>query len=907
MKPFYTFCLLILCTLSANAQVVINEYSASNMNTLSDGFGEYEDWIELYNAGSATVNLAGYYLSDNPNNPLKWKFEDNANISAGSHMVVYASGRDGYIAGSWNTNFKLTQTKGESIVLSDINGIAIDELEMELTQLDHSRGRQPDGSSNWYVFKDPTPLYSNDDADAYLDYVESPEFSLAAGFYTNAPISVSITVPANSVVRFTQDGSQPTNLNNEYTSPLNINQTKVLRATAFPLTDDYLPSFNANNTYFINVEHTIPVISIAGREVDNLLDGDYISPLGSFEYFKNNELIDEAEGEYNKHGNDSWAYDQRGIDYITRDQMGYKDEIVDQIFPTKQRDNFQRLILKAAANDNYPASGGAHIRDGYIHSLSDLAGLELDERTYEPCVLYVNGDYWGVYEIREKADDTDYTDYYYNQDEPYVDFIKTWGGTWEEYGSWDEWYPLRDFIFNNDMSIDANYQYAEERLEMLSLIDYMILNTFVVCKDWLNWNTAWWRGRNPDGEAKKWRYVLWDLDATFGHYVNYTGIPDDTPYADPCDNEELTSDFEGHVQLITSLMENETFHALYVNRFADMLNTYFSCDYMIGLLDQQINRIAPEMPAHVDRWGGSVNQWQNNVQEIRDFILERCGNVIDGGIVDCYEVSGPFNLTVNVFPENSPNYVKVNTIVPPTYPYTGQYFGEINLTFEALPADSWQFDHWEVANNVFGPDEEAEAISLAFQTNDVITAFFTPLVPCAAPSSFVADTTGQFTQIQWNSINNAISYEVQYRIAGTIDWEVFSNIGNATSLPDLQSCTNYELRLRTLCGNGVSSYSQYEFQTACAVNTTNLGLQHVSVYPNPFQDRFNLQMNLTESLPVAITLTDLSGKVLYQMNETLSAGPQILEIIPERELTDGIYILSVQTETGIWYEKVSRF
>ena len=89
------------------------------------------------------------------------------------------------------------------------------------------------------------------------------------------------------------------------------------------------------------------------------------------------------------------------------------------------------MILKCAANDNYPfsyGSSGAHIRDAYVQSLSQVANLKLDERSYEPCILYLNGNYWGLYEIREKVDDLDFTEYYYDQDS--VEFLKTWGGTW---------------------------------------------------------------------------------------------------------------------------------------------------------------------------------------------------------------------------------------------------------------------------------------------------------------------------------------------------------------------------------------------------------------------------------------------------------------------------------------------
>ncbi len=93
-----------------------------------------------------------------------------------------------------------------------------------------------------------------------------------------------------------------------------------------------------------------------------------------------------------------WAYDQRGFDYIVRDKMGYASEIDHQIFGVRNRDKFERVIMKPAANDNYlEENGAAYVRDAYVHTPAIVGGLDLDSRTSESCVLYVNGNYWGVY------------------------------------------------------------------------------------------------------------------------------------------------------------------------------------------------------------------------------------------------------------------------------------------------------------------------------------------------------------------------------------------------------------------------------------------------------------------------------------------------------------------------------
>ncbi|MEK7255027.1 MAG: chitobiase/beta-hexosaminidase C-terminal domain-containing protein, partial [Bacteroidota bacterium] len=465
----------LFCAYGAHSQVIINEFSAANLDGLTDGYGEQEDWIELYNAGSQTVNLEGFYLSDVLDNPDKWAFPAGATIGAGEHLIVFASDRDAFDGLNYHAGFKITQTQQEYLVLSDPALTLLDAVQIEKpNQANHSRGRVADGASEWGIFLNPTPGAPN--ANAYNEYAEKPFFNQPPGFY-NAPVEVALTAPAGTTIRYTLNGAEPTTSSPVYANPILISQTTVVKAKVFTSDSSTPASFIEANTYFIAENHTIPVLSVAGTDLQQLFDGQQFDPRGSFEYFDKGELIDEAYGSFNKHGNDSWAYAQRGVDYITRDQMGYKSSLDHQVFPTKDRNNFQRLILKPAANDNFPFQNGAHIRDAYVHTLSQRADMELDERTYEPCVVYLNGQYWGVYEIREKVDDPDFTRQYYDQGEKWLDFIKTWGGTWEEYGSRDDWDALHNFVTSNNMADDANYAYVKERLNVLSLIDYMILNT----------------------------------------------------------------------------------------------------------------------------------------------------------------------------------------------------------------------------------------------------------------------------------------------------------------------------------------------------------------------------------------------------------------------------------------------
>ncbi len=731
--------ILLVFSFSYNAQIVINEYSGANVSQHTDGFGVYEDWFELYNPTASPVDLTGWYLSDRPTNPLKFIIPSGT-IPANGFMMVYCSGRSQTLGGVIHTSFKLTQTKPESILISNAAGVLVDEVLMIPCQTNHSRGRTTNGAVTWSLFTTPTQNAAN--TSAQNDYAQKPVFDVASGILAG-PVSLglSVTQPGLSI-RYTLDGSTPTAASTLYTTPINITTNTVVRARSFSTDPNTTPSFVETNTYLLNVTHTVPILCITGDQVKGLAENTAPNAFsdnfdGVIELFSaQGLLIDEGMGFYNKHGNDSWAYPQRGLDFAMRDQYGYNFAIQHQIFRGKSRDEFSRLILKAAASDNYPfENGGAHIRDAYVQSLSQVGQLKLDERSYEPCVLYVDGQYWGVYEMREKVDDNNFLEYYNDQKELYeqsstnVQFLKTWGGTWSEFGgaqSQVDWDNLKNYILTNDMTIAANFEFVDSLYNWKSLVDYFVLNSYIVSQDWLNWNTAQWRGLNPLGDKKKWRYTLWDMDACFGHYVNYTGIPDTGPTADPCNAENLPDPGgQGHTEMLSKLMTNSIVNQYYISRYIDLSNSLFKCETMIAHLDSLVELIQPEMAQHIARWGGTVAEWQDNVQDIRDFINARCAN-LSTGLIDCYNLTGPFDITFDVEPVNS-GHIKVNSLnlADHTYPFTGTYYGGIDILLEATPLAGYNFLYWELLDPVDPNTDSAEVKFQATQVQTVIAHFGT--------------------------------------------------------------------------------------------------------------------------------------------------------------------------------------
>ncbi len=757
------FILFLYTFLSTNAQVVINEYSATNMRAYYDNFNKNEDWVELYNNSNQAVDIGGWYLSDKQDNPTKWEIPTGTNIAANDYMLFWLSGRDTAMINGMHTNFKLSQTKNnEYLVLSNPQGNIQEVFPLAITGLHHSRCRTTDGNSIWMVCTEPTPGYSNNSSPQYSRYTVAPTISLTGGFYSESQtVSISSTEP-NAVVRYTLDGTLPTETSPIYASPVLINETSVLKARAFSNDPLILPGKIDFNTYFIDESFSLAVFSVAADSVIMLANGTgTILPEGSIEYFDENGVRTATSyGGLNRHGQDSWALPHRSLDWVSRDEMGYNNAIPEKLFSYSDRDEYQRIIFRASGDDNYPAvndnahQGSAHIRDEYVHTLAQEGGMKLDVRAVERVIVFLNGQYWGVYGLRERPADHDYIKEYYGHDKFDIQFLSTWGNTEAEYGgqaSFDDWAVLRDFILENDMSDSSNYQIVKDNLQVLSLIDYMIANLNSVASDWLNYNTGWWRGLDPDGDHKKWGYILWDNDATFDYYINYSGVPNTDPDAEPCDIDDI-SDFMDdffdngwtgpnvgkHEKIFLKLQEeNEAFRQLYYSRQADLMNTVYTCENMLNTLDNMLAVIEPEMPRQIARWGGSMQEWQSNVEDLKAFISERC-TLLDDGMVNCFDLTGPYQLTLMVEPAGiGVGEIDLNTLDIEEFPWSGNYFGGMENLIKARSfIDEYEFSHWESkSGNTIFPDAQSRRARITLTEADTLIAHFALPTSSSQPDS----------------------------------------------------------------------------------------------------------------------------------------------------------------------------
>ena len=267
--------LLLICFIavfSTDAQILINEYSAANYDTYTDNYAEYEDWIELYNPTVSDIDISGWFLTDKPSNATKWQIPSSFIVPANGTAIIYCSGRDELLGGSAHSNFKITQTKGnEILMLTDASNVFQDSIRVLPNQNSHSRGRETNGSAIWKVFTTASPNGNN--VGAVEEYASRPIFSQSGG-YNSASVSLNLSSPdPNISIYYTTNGDEPNNGSNLYSigTPININNTSVVKAIAYSSNPNIPPSFIEYNTFFINDTHTIPILSISGDDVLDLL------------------------------------------------------------------------------------------------------------------------------------------------------------------------------------------------------------------------------------------------------------------------------------------------------------------------------------------------------------------------------------------------------------------------------------------------------------------------------------------------------------------------------------------------------------------------------------------------------------------------------------------------------------
>ena len=720
------------------AQVHISECMADNDNTLLDIDGDSSDWIELYNASSTVADLTGWYLTDTTTNLTQWMFP-SVTIPAQGFLIVFASDKDRSVAGAeLHTNFKLSAA-GETIALTHSDGITVESeitFPAQLEDVSYGYGFSSGSGTSTVTVIDlsgtgmlqaPTPGATNT-AISYIGYCEMPSVWPERGFY-NAPFQVSITnVTEGATVRYTTDGSVPTESNGTlYTGPIPVDGTTLLRAIAvkaghqasIPNTHTYLfvsdvlrqdgsglqpyaywgdngPDWEVDpamtNSVINDTDNQpfqladalldIPTVSLV-TDWDNwwsaapgptLPSGltpwqgiysdmvamhadrrpvsmEFFTPDGA-EMFAENGRVSIVGGGIGGTSARRWKSDKLSM------RVAFDGKLNHPVFGDDAAQTFNGLFLDAHlawvwTHKYFPEIGATpkFVSDALASDIQNSMGNGRGAPHSRFVHLYLNGLYWGLYDMHERPDEHFAAEYYGGVNEDYDSVKHLYEDTDPEDSDFDG-LPFNDNITGGtdtnlhamfalaraDLSLQQNYDALAEKLDIDDLIGYLLMNFYLGNTDWShkNWYATYNRN-DPDG---RWRYHSWDAEHIMEESLFVANLPNALAIdVTGWESRDIGSPMEIHWNLSDA---NEEYRL----RFADHVHRHFfndgilTVDNVTDAFWSRVVEIDRAMLGEAARWADNkaylghgdydYSNWINHIVDLRDTYLPyRHGVVLD--------------------------------------------------------------------------------------------------------------------------------------------------------------------------------------------------------------------------------------------------------------------------------------
>ena len=609
----------------------------------------------------------------------------------------------GLTTNNLHTNFKIS-SNSETVSLTNATGTIVDQIITENLPPNTSIGVSID-SGTIVSYSDTTPGLENSNNEFLGAIQNEVVFSHDGGLIDN---SINLTLSGNGtgeVIRYTTGGSVPTESSSMYTNPIQINENISVRACIFSA--NYLPSPIFTKSYILNANHEIDVVFLT-TDPDNLFDEDtgiYVfGQPGTYEkntpYFGANFWEDwerpihiafyenedntfaEFDGGIKIFG--GWSRgqnEQRSLSLFARGQYG--DSKFDHpFFDELNYDNFQALILRNSGQDWMKSS----MKDITLTSLMRGSGLDFQE--HNSVATYINGEYWGMYNMREKINEHMLASKH-NIDAETITLLTN--NAEEIEGSNAEYIQLINYINTTDLSLDSNFEYVNERVDLKEYALYQAANIFFSNTDWPGNNIKFWK--HPEG---KWRWIMYDTDFGFGPFWNTNNYTEDTLSFALEPNGSGWPNPSWSTLLFRKLITNIGFRNRFINRYADELNTRFLTNSVKAHIDEIHQIITPEINASYQRWGTDPSEADNFMNVMKVFADNRPA-IVKEHIKSKFNLPDYYPITITNT-SISEGLVEVNENLKIQEPsWTGDYFETVSIQLTAIPEAGFEFSHWSGA------------------------------------------------------------------------------------------------------------------------------------------------------------------------------------------------------------------
>ena len=577
---------------SVMGALAVWEVMASNDRYLIQRDGEYHDWIELKNVSDTVIDLADYAISDSSGDQT-WFWLPQKQLAPGELVIIICSGNTELTGNYIHAPFTLNRDTCWVYVTHNQQGLS-DYVRVSGVPLMGSAGRV-EGENGVFYFATPTPGKENSQGVTEITvdpFVETPD-----GIY-NDVTDVTVVLSGEGQLYYTLDGSEPTMYSTLYTQPLVLTETTVVRVRSYE--EGKLPSNVVTASYIINENHTLPVISIAANPSDIFgTYGIYTKYTRDLEIACNLTLYEGDGGFSINCGLEMYGHTgltMRKKSFKVNFRSLYGESLLS--YPVYGEDGpFLYDALCIRAGQDYPQ---AIFRDELFTSLCrDMTDDVLAQRN-KFCILYINGEYFGIYCMKEAFNEMFYAQ---NRDvrAESVEIVQAP----VVYDS--EIHAFMRFLRKADMTLTENYEYACTVFDMDSVIDWMIMEGYCANGD-VQQNLRYFRSSD---DGNRFQMAFYDLDWSFYNKQ---------PFREVLSNERENWQ---HLMLTQGLMKSPIFRQKFLARLSECMQTTLTNENVLARIEYYYELLAPEVTRERQRWGDTYESWEDDVQILRDYLTER--------------------------------------------------------------------------------------------------------------------------------------------------------------------------------------------------------------------------------------------------------------------------------------------